>query len=64
MILYFSGTGNSRFAAERIAAVTGDPTVSLNDRIRRQDTTGIENETRLIFVTPTYAWRLPRVVEA
>lgn len=64
MILYFSGTGNSRFAAERIAAVTGDPMVSLNERIRCHDETAIENETRLIFVAPTYAWRLPRVVEA
>ena len=54
MILYFSGTGNSRFAAERIAAVTGDSTVSLNERIRCHDETAIENETRLIFVTPTY----------
>lgn len=64
MIFCFSGTGNSRFVTARIAAITGDTVVSLNDRIRRQDTTGIESETRLIFVTPTYAWRLPRVVEA
>ena len=34
MILYFSGTGNSRYAAELIASVTGDELVSLNKIIK------------------------------
>ena len=31
MILYFSATGNTRYAAERIAEATGDEAVSLQD---------------------------------
>ena len=63
MILYFSGTGNSRYAAEKIAEVTGDILVSLNDKIKKKDTRPIRSRERLVFVVPTYAWRLPRVVE-
>lgn len=63
MILYFSGTGNSRFAAEAIRSVTGDSLVSLNDRIRQGNTEPLHSETPFVFVCPTYAWRIPRVVE-
>ena len=31
MIFYFSATGNSRYVAERIAAATGDETISIPD---------------------------------
>ena len=34
MVLYFTGTGNSRHIAERIAHALGDELVSLNDRIK------------------------------
>ncbi len=63
MILYFSGTGNSRFIAERIAAHISDAIVSMNDRIRRHDASPIDAGDQLIIVTPTYAWRIPRIVE-
>ena len=33
MILFFSGTGNSRYIARRLAAALGDELVSVNDRI-------------------------------
>ena len=62
MILYFSGTGNSKYVAKRIADVLGDEIVNLNDRIKASDTSPIETGERLIVVTPTYAWRIPRVV--
>ena len=39
MILYFSGTGNSGYAARRIADGLGDAAaVNLNDRIKAGDT--------------------------
>ena len=63
MILYFSGTGNSRYAAKRIAAVTGGGLVSMNEKIRKNDTTPIRGDGSLVFVVPTYAWRIPRIVE-
>ena len=63
MILYFSGTGNSRYIAKRIASVTDDELISINDRIRNNDTGRVETDTRLVFVVPTYAWRIPKIVE-
>ena len=63
MILYFSGTGNSGYAARRIAAGLGEPLLCLNDRIKAGDTAPVETGERLVIVTPTYAWRIPRIVE-
>ena len=62
MIFYFSGTGNSKFAAQRIACALGDELVSLNHRIKENDTAPIETGKHLVIVTPTYAWRIPRIV--
>ena len=62
MILYFSGTGNSNYVAKRIADAPGDALVNLNDRIKASDTSSVETGERAIIVTPTYAWRIPRVV--
>lgn len=66
MIFYFSGTGNSKLVAETLGKALEQTPISLNDFIRRS---GAQNggcyvsETPFVFVTPTYAWRLPRVVE-
>ena len=62
MILYFSGTGNSKYVAKRITDALGDALVNLNDRIKASDTSSVETGERVIIVTPTYAWRIPRVV--
>ncbi len=63
MVLYFSGTGNSRYAARLIASVTGDTVLSLNEHMRNGDTAPVCSDTPLVFVCPVYAWRIPRVVE-
>lgn len=63
MVLYFSGTGNSRYVAQRIAAALGDQLLSMNDRIKVKDTSPVKTDERLVIVTPTYAWRIPRLVE-
>ncbi len=63
MIFWFSGTGNSKLAAERIAGITGDGTVSLNELIKSGERPSFNSEKPLVFVCPVYAWRLPRVVE-
>lgn len=62
MILYFSGTGNSKYVAKRIADALGDALVNLNDRIKASDTSLVETGERVIIVMPTYAWRIPRIV--
>lgn len=63
MILYFSGTGNSAYAAKRIADITGDKLLSINEYIKTGKTYSAEQDEKLIFVTPTCAWRIPRIVE-
>ena len=63
MVLYFSGTGNSRYVAHRIADALDDELFSMNDRIKAEDTLPVKTGERLVVVTPTYAWRIPRLVE-
>ena len=63
MVLYFTGTGNSKYAARRIADTLGDTLLSLNDRIKAGDTSAVATGERLVLVMPTYAWRIPRLVE-
>lgn len=63
MILYFSGTGNSRYIAQTMADIFGDNIVCINDKVKYDDKQAINANERLIFVLPTYAWRIPAVVE-
>lgn len=63
MVLYFSGTGNSRYAAKRIAELTGDTLISINRRLKEHDDSAVNAEGSLVFVGPVYAGRLPRVME-
>ena len=62
MVLYFTGTGNSRYIAQRIAEALGDELLSMNDHIKAGDTSPVTSDERLIIATPTYAWRIPRIV--
>ena len=62
MVLYFSGTGNSKYIAQKIANALDDELLDLNDRIKRADFSKITAQNRFVFVTPTYAWRMPRIV--
>ena len=62
MVLFFTGTGNSRYIAERIAEALGDEFLSMNDRIKAGEPSPVASDERLVIVTPTYAWRIPRSV--
>ena len=62
MVLFFTGTGNSRYIAERIAEALGDEFLSMNDRIKAGEPSPVASDERLVIVTPTYAWRIPRIV--
>ncbi|MDD2626547.1 MAG: EFR1 family ferrodoxin [Candidatus Methanomethylophilus sp.] len=62
MILWYSGTGNSRFAAEQIAVGTGERAVSMNDLIREGGKPELSSALPFVFVFPTYAWRPPECV--
>jgi ferredoxin len=63
MILYFSGTGNSRYAAQAIGTVTGDAVVSINKLLKKGSRQSLRSEQPFVVVCPTYAWRMPRVVQ-
>lgn len=63
MVLYFSGTGNSRYAAKKIAQISGDELISINKRIKSGDHSGISSEKPLVFVCPVYAGRFPRIMD-
>ena len=63
MILYFSGTGNSEYAAEKIGKATGDKVLNLFERLRDGDCSGLNSEKPWVIVTPTYAWRIPRILQ-
>ena len=70
MILYFTGTGNSRYTAQELNRFCGDELVSMNRemRKRRQDPYNARyaytSERPFVIVCPTYCWNLPKVVEA
>ena len=62
MVLYFSGTGNSRYLARRIAEGLEMPLYDLNACIKAGNTAPVQTGRDVVLVTPTYAWRIPRVV--
>lgn len=63
MILYFSGTGNSAYVAKRIGRGIEDDVLNIFNRLRNHDDTTLYSRKPWILVVPTYAWRIPRIVE-
>ncbi|MBP7174893.1 MAG: EFR1 family ferrodoxin [Thermoclostridium sp.] len=65
MIFYFSGTGNSLYAAKTIARAQNEQLASIADEYDRTKAT-FEYEVRenelLGFVYPVYAWAPPKIV--
>ena len=57
MVLYFTGTGNSRYLARRIAEGLEMPLYDLNACIKAGDTAPVQTGRDVVLVTPTYAWR-------
>ncbi|NLV49142.1 MAG: 4Fe-4S binding protein [Clostridiales bacterium] len=63
MIFFFSATGNSQYAAQRVAAATGDSVVSIGVAMKdRHFAFDVTEDERIGFVVPTFAWTLPGVV--
>ena len=62
MVLYFSGTGNSKYIAKRIAEAIQENVVDLNMKIKENDISPLQTGRDVIIVTPTYAWRIPKIV--
>lgn len=63
MICFFTGTGNSEYIAKRLGEEINDERLNLFERIKNQDYSAIHSEQPWIIVAPTYAWRIPRILE-
>ena len=60
MVIYFSGTGNSRFVAERIAEATGESAVNATQYIKEHKTGQFEQSGNYVFVSPVYVSAPPK----
>ena len=66
MIYYFSGTGNSQWVAEQLAAQTNDQAVNLASLIEKKVLVSpitVEPNDRIGLVFPIYAWGAPKIVD-
>lgn len=59
MILCFSGTGNSLYAAKIISSACGDEIISLNDTLKHGGPALYFSEKPWVVVSPVHGWRLP-----
>ncbi len=63
MIIYFTGTGNSKYIASLLGKQLNDSVVSAADMIKSGEMPSFASQKPYVFVSPVYAWRLPRVFE-
>ena len=61
MVVYFSGTGNSRYAASMIAHRTGDALTDAGRAIQTKHPAQLDSQRPWVFVSPTYGWRIPHL---
>ncbi len=62
LVLYYTGTGNSEYAAKKIGEQIEDEVINLFDRLRNRDDSEIHSARPFVFVYPTYAWQMPRIL--
>lgn len=64
MIYYFSGTGNSKWVAGRLAALTDDRVENIADLLKEGPAEVVPKAGEPVgLVFPIYAWGAPRIVE-
>ena len=63
MIFYFSGTGNSQWAAKTLALETGDTLVSIPEVIKSDCSFTLEKDEHVGFIFPIHGWRVPNIVK-
>lgn len=61
MVIYFSGTGNSRYVAEIFADKLGDEAIDAAPYIKEGRRGEFSSDKPYIFVAPTYCWQLPHI---
>jgi flavodoxin len=63
MIIYFSGTGNSKYCADMFAKKLGDEVIDAFGYIKNGIAGEFISGTPWIFASPTYAWQIPHMFE-
>lgn len=63
MVLYFTGTGNSKFLAVALAEALQDSVLSMNSVMQRGGTLSVYSGKPYVIVAPIHAWRYPQAVE-
>lgn len=63
MILYFSGTENSKYLAEKLGELLDDDALDLFTYIKAGKEGNFNSTKPFVLVAPTYSWRLPRFLE-
>ena len=61
MVVYYTGTGNSRYVAQRFAAALGDDLITANEYIKNDTPAGLHSDRPWVFVSPTYGWQIPHI---
>lgn len=62
MIFYFSGTGNTKWAANTLCQYTGERIVCISDIINDDCTFSLSENERIGFCFPVHGWRPPKIV--
>ena len=62
LVLYYTGTGNSEYVAKKIREQIEDEVINLFDKIKKHDYSEMHSDRPFVFVYPTYAWQMPRIL--
>ena len=62
LVLYYTGTGNSEYAAKKIGEQIEDEVIDLFEKIKGNDYSKIHSARPFVFVYPVYAWQMPRIL--
>ena len=63
MIIYFSGTGNSKYCAQMLADKLEDKLLDSFEFIKNEISAELISSKPWVFVSPTYCWQLPHIFE-
>ena len=53
MVVYYTGTGNSRYVAQRFAAALGDDLITANEYIKNDTPAALHSDRPWVIVSPT-----------
>lgn len=63
MVIYFSGTGNSKYVADMLCDKLNDQLVNAGQLIKDKEKIDLQSDKPWIFVSPVYAWQIPHIFE-